>query len=111
MAVLAVVNAVTSGINPVPTVAASAGGDSFPNTGREILIVKNADASPHTVTIQTPQTVDGLAVAERAVVVTNATSQMMGPFPIGTYSDTGGNVNITYDAVTSVTVLVVKVQV
>jgi hypothetical protein len=44
-------------------------------------------------------------------VVTNATSQMMGPFPIGTYSDTGGNVNITYDAVTSVTVLVVKVQV
>lgn len=85
-------------------VAAAAGGDQFPNAGNVFLHVKNGAASPITVTIGTPKTVDGLAVADRAVVVTNGTEVLIGPFPRDTYNDATGNVQVTYSSETTVTV-------
>ena len=41
---------------------AAADGNNFENTGREFVHVKNGSGSAVTVTIQTPGTVDGLAV-------------------------------------------------
>lgn len=91
-------------------VAASAGGDDC-DTGPGVeLLVDNADASPHTVTLVTPRTIDGLAVADRAVVVAAGTDEII---PVGhEYQDTStGRASITYDAVTSLNVAVIRVPV
>lgn len=90
-------------------VAAAGGGDSFPNTGAEVLVIKNGGGSGITLTVVTPVTVDGLAVADLTATIAAGATAMVGPFPPGTYSDGSGNVNLTYSAVTTVTVSVVKV--
>lgn len=89
--------------------AASSGGDQFANTEREQFIIKNGDGSDHTVTFVSQQTVDGQAVADKTVNVVAGDVMAFGPFPAGTFNDTGGNVQVTYSAVTSVTVKVIKV--
>jgi len=40
-------------------------GDSFPNGGSTLLVMNNTGGSTYTVTIDTPGTVDGLAVEDR----------------------------------------------
>jgi hypothetical protein len=89
--------------------AASSGGDQFANTEREQLIVKNADASSKDVTFVSQQTVDGQAVADKTVTVAAGDTMAFGPFPAGTFNDAGGNLQVTYSAVTSVTVKVIKI--
>ncbi|MBU0846543.1 hypothetical protein KKH23_05085 [Patescibacteria group bacterium] len=96
-----------SGLKAVYSVAAS-GGDEFANTGSEFIHVKNDDGSSHTVTIETVATVDGLAVADRDLAVPAGEDRMIGPFPTGTYNDSDGKAQLTYDAVTSVTIAVLK---
>lgn len=94
------------GVDPVPSVAASVGGDTFTNTGAELLIVKNAAGAPINVTVVTSQTVDGLAVADKVVSVTNGTTALLGPWPMLTY---GTTVSVTYSSATSITVKVMQV--
>ena len=54
----------------VPTyTAATSGGDACPTGSGVLLAVKNGDSASHTVTLVTPGTVDGLAVADRTVTV------------------------------------------
>lgn len=92
-------------------VAATSGGDTAPVGAGLFLVVKNADASPHTVTLVTPATVDGdLAVADRAVTVAAGKTELI---PLtATYRDpTTGRASLTYDAVTSVSVGVFRVSV
>ncbi len=112
MAVLTVVNStrVSPGVDLAGT-AAAGGGDSFVNTGVELVAFKNASVGDITVTFVTPVTVDGLAVADRTVVVAAASTKLVGPFPPGWYNDTfisGGAVNMTYSGVTTFTVTVIK---
>ncbi|MFE2106639.1 hypothetical protein ACFXAF_12340 [Kitasatospora sp. NPDC059463] len=84
-------------------VAASAGGDTAPTGPGRFLVVKNADASSHTVTVSTPGTVNGLAVADATVTVpAGKTSQI--PLAGVFAGPTARRANITYDAVTSLTV-------
>lgn len=117
MAALTTVNATraTNGVD-LTGVAAAAGGDTFTNTGQEVFVVKNGGGSPITVTFVTPVTVDvpggGLAVADLAVTVAAGAQRLVGPFPPPIYNDSlinPGNVSVTYSAVTTVTVNVVKV--
>ena len=90
-------------------VSAAAGGDQFANTGREFIVVKNGDAGTPTVTLATPATYGGLAVADVAVTMGATTGeQMIGPFPTGIFNDANGNVQITYTAVTSLTISAFK---
>lgn len=96
-----------TGLEPSFASCAS-GGDEFVNNGNEFIYVKNGDGSPHTVTIATPATVDGLAVADREVAVPAGEERIIGPFPKATYDDTAGKVQLTYDAVTSLTIAVLK---
>lgn len=106
MATLAVQTVVRAGI--IPTYAAAAGGgDVFPNSGEEFIHVKNGHSAPITVTVVSQSTVDGLAVADRAVVIANASEKMIGPFPASVYNDANGRVNLTYDLVTALTIAVV----
>lgn len=99
-----IVDRAGDGLTPAFT-AAAAGGDDFPNSGREWLVVKNGSGATITVTAVTPQTVSGLAVADEAYAVPAAGERYIGPFPPGTFNNTStGRVNLTYSGVTSLTV-------
>jgi hypothetical protein len=74
-----------------------------------VLVIKNGGGSGITLTVVTPVTVDGLAVADLTATIGAGETRMVGPFPPGTYSDASNNVNLSYSAVTSVNVAVVKV--
>lgn len=96
-----------SGITPA-YVACTAGGDQFANAGNVFVHIKNASVADITVTIGTPQTVDGLAVADRAVVVPDADEVIIGPFPRATYNDSSGYVQLTYSGVTTLTIAAIS---
>jgi hypothetical protein len=77
--------------------------------GDLFLAVINASAGSINVTVNTPATQDGLAVASQVVAVAASTTKFIGPFPPRTYNVATGNTNegkveIDYSAVTSVTV-------
>jgi len=80
-----------------------ANGNQFANDGVCFLYVKNGGAQI-TVTISTPGTVDGLAIADLVVTVPATTGErMIGPFPAGIYNQSDGNVYVDWSSVTSVT--------
>jgi|WetSurMetagenome_2_1015567.scaffolds.fasta_scaffold332108_2 hypothetical protein len=70
---------------------------TFVNTGREAIVFQKTGANPCTVTIDTPGTVDGLAVGQRTATVAAGTGDaiatttvvMVGPFPPSTYNTPG----------------------
>jgi hypothetical protein len=89
---------------------ATSGGDDCQTGAGVFLVVKNADASSHTVTLVTPGTVDGdLAIADRAVVVAAGKTELI-PLTATYRNPATGRANITYDAVTSVSVAVIRVS-
>lgn len=96
----------SSGLDPTQN-AASAGGDTVPPD--VTLRVVNGDASPHTVTVVTPGVVDGdLAIGDRAVAIPAGEFRFI-RVPRQPYMDPStGRVSLTYDAVTSVTVEVIR---
>ena len=69
----------------------------FPNDGRTKLYVRNATGSTCVVTIETPGTVDGLAITDRTVSIVTAKEYEIGPFPQGYYSNDSGQVKVTFD--------------
>lgn len=83
-------------------VAATALGDSAPVGPNRFLVVKNGDASSHTVTVVTPGTVAGLAIGDVVTVVAAGKLSVI-PLP-RMLAGADGRASITYDAVTSVTV-------
>ncbi len=85
--------------------AAAVGGDEFANGDLQVFFaIDNGGGAPITVTFVTEETIDGLAVADRDVVVVNATQTLVGPFPPSVYNDADKKVQVTYSAVASVTV-------
>lgn len=88
--------------------AAAGGGDEFVNTGVEVLHVKNASVGDITVTVVSQATVDGLAVADRAVVVTAGEERFIGPFPTNVYNDANQKIQVTYSGVTTLTIAVLN---
>lgn len=99
---LAVQQIVRTGLEPTYS-NANAEGHAMPNGGTEVLHVKNGDESPINVTIQTPNTVDGLAIADRVVAVPAGEERFIGPFPRATYNQGADEVYVDFSAVTSVT--------
>jgi hypothetical protein len=80
------------------------------NNGHTIVHFKKSAAVACTVTVQTPKTVGGLAVAERTITVAASTGDIMaGPFTPSTYNDSAGDVNITLSDVDGLTVAVVTI--
>lgn len=89
----------------VPTyVAASAGGDTFPNDGQTFLHVKNGHTSPQTVTVNSTKQCDQGFDHDVVVAVPNASERMIGPFPIARF---GRTVSISYTGVTALTIAAV----
>lgn len=107
MAALTVQTVTSAGLSvQTDGVAADVAGDTYQGTGKEILSFHNGDVSATTVTITTPQVVDGLAVADQTISVAAGETEVAAFFPIATYNDAGGAVNISYSSVTSLSVLV-----
>lgn len=86
--------------NAITAESAAAGGDKFANTGKELLLIEhtNGGGSNVTLTVVTQNTVDGLAVSDKTIVIAPGTRQLLGPFPKQIYNDGDGNVNLSYSA-------------
>ena len=78
------------------------------SSGRAFLHVKNAGASSDTVTVVTPGTVAGLAIADLTVTVANGTEKFIGPLDPAVFGS-GGIATVTHSYTTSVTCAVVAI--
>ena len=89
--------------------ACDTNGNYFTNDGMTFIHIKNANAGTPTLTIATANTVDGLAIADRTVTMFATTGdKMIGPLPASVYNDANGRVQLTYSAVTDLTIAVIK---
>jgi hypothetical protein len=98
-----------TGIVPAYVAGNATDDHEFVNDGKTFLHVKNGGVAPIDVILQTPGTVDGLAVADRTVSVANASEKMIGPFPTTTYNQAGGKVYVDLTVDTSVTLAAFKI--
>jgi hypothetical protein len=79
------------------------------NNGHVFLHFKKSGAGAATITITTPKTVGGLAVADQTISVPATTGdKMIGPFPPSIYNDADGILEFTSDEVTGLTVAAVR---
>jgi len=83
--------------------AAHVDGFKMPNDGRAFIIVKTTDTGT-VLTIQTPNTVDGLAIAERTVTIAFPAERVIGPFPPNDYNQASGEVYFDFSVLTNVTI-------
>jgi hypothetical protein len=80
-----------------------------PNDGRIFLHFKKTGAGAATITITTPNTVDGLALADRTVNVPATTGDVcVGPFPRADYNDSQGRISFTASEATGLTCAVLR---
>jgi hypothetical protein len=92
-----------TGLNPSFAAVDGTNHNAFANDGRTFLYVTNAAGSPINVTIDTPGVVDGLAVGNLVVSVTNGQSRVIGPFPTNIYNQADGKVYVDWSSGTSIT--------
>lgn len=111
MATLSVQTISRTGTSPTYASAAG-GGDQFQNDGSARLHVKNGGGSPITVTIDSPNTCSfGASASSAHDYVTSVPAggeKFIGPFSADQFNDPNGMVQISYSAVTSVTVAVIR---
>jgi hypothetical protein len=97
---------VLTGLEPALT-AANVDGDIVECGGSVFLWVDNASGAEVDVTIQTPLTVEGLAVAENVVAVPAGEVRLIGPIVKRAFGrpsgDDKGKAYVDYETVTSVT--------
>lgn len=87
----------------------AAGGDQVANDGRTILYFKNTDSSTVTVTLATGGTVQGIALADLAFTIAQNAEKIVGPFDRLLWNDANGYLQITYSAVTGMTVAAIRI--
>lgn len=101
--VLAVQAVPLAGIVPAYQ-AVTVDGDKISAGGKTVILhVKNAGASPCTVTIQAPGKYQGLTITAPTVSVANGTEKMIKIAPIDAYAQSDGMVYVDYSYLTSVT--------
>lgn len=83
---------------------------TFRNNGKTLLYFKKTGVNPCTVTINSPKTVKGHAIAAQTVVVPASTGDVhIGPFPADVYDDINHDVSFTVSEVTGLTVAVMQI--
>ena len=94
-----------------PSYAAASATETYliANNGAVFLHVKKTDVATCTVTVVTPNTVAGLAVADYTAVVPASTGdKMIGPFSPNIYNDAAGNIAVTFSEVAGLTFAVLR---
>lgn len=71
-----------------------------PNNGRVVLLVNSTPGC--TVTVETPGTVDGLAITDYTATIAAAKQHVLGPFPGATYNKADGTIKVTFSAAADV---------
>jgi len=71
-------------------------GHMFRNLGQEFVEVENTDTAAHTVTFPTPAVQHGLAVADLSISVGAGDVVRIGPFPLGTFNQSGADGGMVY---------------
>jgi hypothetical protein len=100
---------VRTGILPAYAAVDQPNGNQFLNIDQHVFLhIKNGGGTTCTVTIQTPITVDGLAVADLTVAIPTVSERMIGPFPLEYYNQSDGMVYVDYSVGTSVTVAAIR---
>ena len=83
---IAATQATRSGaVLPAATAGDVTNGNSTPNDGRVVLIIKNTGASSRTVTFATNVSVDGLTAPVRSESIPAGETQVFGPFSPNDY--------------------------
>lgn len=93
------------------TAVTASTGDTWQNTGQEMLVINNGNGSPTVVTIPLPcggSSPDGNAITSKTVSVAAGKVEFIGPFPVGQYNDATGVAKATCSVTASVTVGVFK---
>jgi hypothetical protein len=96
------------GVDIAGAAATSTTGDTFANSGSELLFVKNGAGAPITLTLDIQSKLDGQALTDPAPSLTNGHTYVLGPFPPAYYNDANGRVKVTCSDATSITLKVIK---
>lgn len=96
-----------TGLKPLYT-ACSADGDQFLNSGRDFIHIKNGAVSPQTVTAvgQTPCNEGSLH--DLVIAIPASEERMIGPLPTTRFNDVNGYVQLTYSAVVTLTIAIIR---
>lgn len=105
MALLATQQMTDSGLAAAYSAVAASDTVDISN-GRTFLHVKNGGGSADTVTLVTPGTVSGLAIADRSINVPAGSERLIGPLDPGLY---GSIVTVQHSFLTSVTAAAVTI--
>lgn len=98
-----------AGLAPSYSAPDAVNGESIANNGQTFLHVKNTGGAACTVSFDLPNQVDGQTPPDKTVSVPATTGdRMIGPFPIGQYNDSNGNLGVTYSTATGVTVAAIN---
>ena len=79
-------------------VAASSGGDGFPNSGRDFAEFFNDSGSDIDVFLVIQEKVDGITPDPKIATVPAGVRVKIGPFPTDVYNDDNGMMQFTYSA-------------
>ncbi|MGB2807376.1 MAG: hypothetical protein WBC22_06535 [Sedimentisphaerales bacterium] len=106
MAILTAYTIVDEGLNTetAGVYAAAAASQVVPNTGRELIHIKNTSGGSITCTM-TPNTYVGHTVSDVVITVGATTGEFMaGPFPQAAFNTTTDGIPLTWSATASVTI-------
>jgi hypothetical protein len=104
------VNVINAGIDisTLPVTPTATHGNKFVNDGKTFMIIKNGSGAPITVTIDTPGSMEGLAIADLAVTIAAGVTKAIGPFS-GNFNQADGYVWAVCSAVVTVTMGVYRI--
>lgn len=103
------VQTLTDGALAAITFVAAAASQTLPYTGKEFLLVKNGDASPHDLTIDSVIACNQGSDHDKTLTVAAGAQGMLKPKPpVDRWQDVNGKIALTWSATTSMTVAAVK---
>lgn len=87
----------TGTVNPTTLGAAcSSGGDSYPNTGQQVVFWNNTSAGAIVITEIIQSMVDGQPVTSKTFSIAASATIMTGPYPTTSYNDANNRMNFSY---------------
>ncbi len=107
---LAVQSVGPAGVTPTRNAVATGNTYKVRNSGRIALLFEKTGAGAAVITVQTPATVAGLAVAEQTINVPATTGDVTAAkFPPAIFNDGNGDLNFTTDEGTGLTCAVLAI--